>query len=227
MEEDQPIQPDESGHLDLKYRSWMEVPFADLTSFAYCLQSLSRCLHSLTDELSSLRFLQILNCSCNKLQSPPESIGALESLTVLKAMVTNLPPFQVALVNIEGCSSLQKLLVQNYDLSWLPLSLAKLKDTLSEIDLSNNNEQLAVTIPTEGLKHEFKTLQHDIVGYEFDLLQLEEQVAMLEQKKLNVENDLDQVRHFLRARECKRHIQCWVEQKWEEIKLACASKLPV
>jgi Leucine-rich repeat (LRR) protein len=151
---------------------------------------------------------------------------------------------------IEGCSSLQKLLVQNYDLSWLPLSLAKLKDTLSEIDLSNNNEQLAATIPTEvhrdidstmwiislqsqklecidGLKHEFKTLQHGIVGYEFDLLQLEEQVAMLEQKKLNVENDLDQVRHFLTARECKRHVQCWMEQKWEEIKLACASKMPV
>ena len=273
MEEDQPIQPDESGHLDLKYRGWTEVPFADLSSFAYCLQSLDvsfNQLQYLPDEFSSLRFLQILNCSCNKLRSPPESIGALESLTVLKAngnqltaipssigqckslqqlilsenILTSLP------AELKGCSSLQKLLVQNNDLSRLPLSLAKLKDTLIEIDLSNNNEQMTVTIPTEvhrdidsvmwiislqsqkrdcidGLKHDIKTLQHDIVGYEFDLLQLEEQVAMLEQKKRNIESDLEQVKHFLRAQECKRNVQYWMEQKWEEIKLACASKLPI
>jgi hypothetical protein len=125
-----------------------------------------------------------------------------------------------------------------------------MQNTLIEIDLSNNNKQLTTTIPTEvhrdiesimwiislqlqkrecidGLKHDIKTLQHDIVAYEFDLLKLEEQVAMLEQKKRNVQSDLEQVKYFLRARECKRNTQNWMEQKWEEIKLACASKLPI
>jgi Leucine-rich repeat (LRR) protein len=137
-------------------------------------------------------------------------------LILSENILTSLPQ------ELGDCSSLQKLLLQNNDLSRLPLSISILHNTLIEIDLSNNNKQLTTTIPTEvhrdiesimwiislqlekresidGLKHDIKTLQHDIVAYEFDLLKLEEQVAMLEQKKRNVQNDLEQVKYFLRA----------------------------
>lgn len=151
---------------------------------------------------------------------------------------------------LDGCINLEKLLVQNNDLSRLPLSLASLKDTLLEIDLSKNNKQLATTIPPEvhsdvdsvmwiislqrekrqcidGLKSDIKNLQHDVVGYETELRKLEEQIAILEQKKKNVTYELEQVRYFLKAREHKRNMQSWLEQKWEDVKLACARKLPM
>ena len=138
--------------------------------------------------------------------------------------------------------------MQNNDLSRLPLSLATLKGTLLEIDLSNNNQQLTTTIPAEvhrdiesimwilalqlekrrcidGLKAETKQVQHAIVGYEVDLSKVQEQIAILEQKKGNIKNDLEGVKYFLMARTYKREMQVWMERKWEETKRACSTKL--
>lgn len=270
MEDNEDFEPDESGNLDLKYRGWKELP-NHLDSFAYCLSNLDvsfNQLQSLPDGISSLKFLQVLNCSCNQIQSLPESIGCLESITILKAngnQLTTIPSgigrcknLQELILSeniltslpqeLDGCTSLQQLLVQNNDLSRLPLSLASLNGILTELDLSNNNAQMATTIPIEvhrdhdsvmwilslqrekrvmidSLKLDTKNLQHDIVGYEYETSQLQEQIKMLEQKRQGIERDMEEVKIFLIVREYKRLIKSWMETKWEQIIRAWSNKL--
>ena len=42
MEDDDCYEPDQNGHLELKYRGWTEYP-SNLGSFGYCLLSLGTC----------------------------------------------------------------------------------------------------------------------------------------------------------------------------------------
>ncbi|KAL3790704.1 hypothetical protein HJC23_009804 [Cyclotella cryptica] len=227
-------------------------------------------LQLLPDEISSLYFLQVLNCSCNKLQALPEGIASLECLAVLKAngnALTSIPSSigqckalkQLILSEniltslpqeISGCTRLELLLLQNNDLCRLPLSLASMSDNLREMDVSNNNHQLATNIPIEthrdvnsimwilalqqekrhcidNLKKDSSKTQHDIVVYEGELLEAEQRIATLEEKKKSVQYDLESVKYFLIAREHKRNMQSWMEEKWKEIKRACTSKLQV
>lgn len=199
-------------------------------------------LQALPKSIGSLENLTVLKANGNQIAVLPSSIGDLQNLQQLILSENNITALPQEL---EGCTSLQRLLLQNNDLSRLPLSLATLKGTLREIDLANNNHQLTTTIPAEvlrdldsimwiltlqrekrlcidTLKQDTKHVQHEIVGYEMELLRLEEQIAMLEEKKRNVKSDLEEVKYFLMARTYKRDLQRWVDQKWEEIKQACS-----
>ena len=207
----------------------------------------------------------MLNCSCNKLESLPESISSLECLIILKANGNKLVTIPSGIgqckalqqlilsennltsipQEISGCTSLEQLLLQNNDLCRLPLSLATLRGQLRGMDLSNNNKQLTTTIPKEthrdidsimwilalqhekrhcidGLKLNVRSIQHDIVAYEGELAEAQQQIAKLEQKKKRVDDELESVKYFLIARRHKRNMQNWLEHMWDELKRAVA-----
>ncbi|KAL9181563.1 hypothetical protein ACHAXT_010368 [Thalassiosira profunda] len=170
MEDNDDYEPNDSGHLDLRYSGWAVLE-PRVLSFASSLLSLDLSFNQLAElpeELSKLSILQELNCACNKLQALPESIGSLAWLKIVKAngnCLSSLPASLGECKNLEllnasenaltslpqeiaGCASLRTLLLQNNDLSRLPLSLASLGGQIQEIDVSNNNRELETTLPT-------------------------------------------------------------------------------
>lgn len=172
MEDNDDFQPDESGSLDLKYRGWASIHH-NLWSFSTSLVHLDLSFNSLSslpeEELPELRTLETFNIACNNLTTLPESIGALERLTVLKAngnALTHIPATIGRCVNleelnvsensltvvpheIEGCTRLRTILLQNNQLVRLPPSIASLEGTLRTLDLSNNHTDLDRVVPRE------------------------------------------------------------------------------
>ena len=171
MEDNDDFEPDSSGYLDLRYRGWTAID-PRVLSFSHCLLHLDvsfNQLQALPDEISCLHALQELNCACNKLQSLPGSIASLAWLRVIKAngnAITTIPkeigkckaleslnlseniltsiPQEIA-----GCTRLQTLLLQNNDLPRLPLSLVALSGVMQQLDISNNNKEINITLPTK------------------------------------------------------------------------------
>lgn len=265
-DDDDNYHPDSTGKLDLKYRGWTEVNQTVWT--LHSLQHLDLSFNSLTSispEIASLQFLVLFNCSCNKVHSLPDSIGTLQWLRIIKANGNELTtiPKEVGQLKaleeliltenqltslpqeISGCSALRSLLLQNNDLCRLPLSLATLSGHLRELDLSNNNHQLAKTIPSgvhkdvhsilwilslqqekrhciDKLKRDVKVLQHGIVASEGELAEAREKIASLEEKKRQLQEDLESAKYFLVARSHARNFRRWVLKIWLETKRAFA-----
>ncbi|KAL7461733.1 hypothetical protein ACHAXS_002142 [Conticribra weissflogii] len=270
MDDNEVYQPSASGHLDLKYRGWTTLQ-PNLYSFAHCLFYLDvsfNSLQTLPDEISSLNLLQEFNCSCNSIQNLPESIGSLEWLRVFKAngnKITTIPNnigrcrrleelvvsennLTALPCDIAGCTALQSLQLQNNDLPRLPISLALLNGKLHELNVTNNNSQLAVTLPTaihrdidsimwilklqheeshgfERMKQSVKSLQHDLIYVEGELSESLKRAAMLEKKKLRLEDDMKAVGYFLLVRYHSRRFWEWLLILWQEGKRAIASRL--
>jgi hypothetical protein len=271
MEDNEDYEPDASGHLELRYRGWTAVD-PRVWSFAHCLLNLDvsfNQLKTLPDEISNLHLLQELNCSCNKLQSLPGSISLLAWLRVIKAngnaitaipkeigqckvleslnlsenVLTSIPQ------EIASCTRLQTLLLQNNDLPRLPLSLAALSGQLQQLDISNNNEEIIITLPAKihrdahsimwilGLQHEKRhsidrlkqevnMFQHDNISAERELAMAKDRIATLEGKKKVLENDMESVRYFIIARAHYRDFRRRMSVCWRECKSACARKMP-
>ena len=268
MEEDNSYEPDNSGNLDLRYRGWSTIE-PRVSSFADCLLHLDVSFNQLNtlNEIENLHCLQELNCACNKLKSLPASIASLKWLRVIKANgnAINTIPFEIgqckALESLNlsenvltsipqelaGCTCLHTLLLQNNDLSCLPLSLAKLSGQLQQIDVSNNNKAMAVTLPAkihrdahsilwilslqqekyrniEKLEQEMKVLQHDNALAEHELSLAKDRIAMLEKSKTNLEKDMESAKYFIIARTYYRNGRRTIMHWWRECKRACASK---
>ena len=271
MEDNDDFEPDSSGYLDLRYRGWTAID-PRVLSFSHCLLHLDvsfNQLQTLPDEISCLHALQELNCACNKLQSLPGSIASLAWLRVIKAngnAITTIPkeigkckaleslnlseniltsiPQEIA-----GCTRLQTLLLQNNDLPRLPLSLVALSGVMQQLDISNNNKEINITLPTkihrnvhsimwilglqqekriciDRLREEVKVLQHDNISAERELAIAKDRIATLEEKKNAVEKDIESARYFIIARFHYRGFRLRLLQWWRECKSACSRKMP-
>ncbi|KAL7553158.1 hypothetical protein ACHAWF_017727 [Thalassiosira exigua] len=169
MEDNDDYEPDESGHLDLRYRGWTEIE-PRIWSFAHRLLKLDISFNQLEElpaEITKLQLLEELNCACNKLRSFPQSLASMVWLRVIKANgnslasipkevgqlkaleLLNLSENVLASIPLEvsGCASLSTLLLQNNDLPRLPLSLATLSRQMKQMDISNNSHEMAKTLP--------------------------------------------------------------------------------
>jgi len=268
MEEDNSYEPDVSGNLELRYRGWSEIE-PRVLSFADCLLRLDVSFNQLNtlNEIANLHSLQELNCACNKLKSLPASLASLKWLRVIKANGNAISsiPFEIghckALESLNlsenvltsipqelaGCTCLHTLLLQNNDLSCLPLSLAGLTGQLQQVDVSNNNKEMAITLPAkihrdaqsilwilslqqekylniDKLEQEMKVLQHENALAERELSLNKDRIAMLEKSKMNLEKDMESAKYFIIARTYYRNGRRKLNHWWRECKRACASK---
>ena len=161
MEDIDEVLCDENGYIDAKFRGWTEVQIEILQRTPDLIISIdlsSNLLNYLPDQIGDLSNLKCLNCSCNNLMILPNTIENLKKLQTLKANGNKL---QFLPVNIGDCSSLvnlylnenvlesipdelshcrklQILKIQNNALSYLSPKLALLKETMQEMDVSNN-----------------------------------------------------------------------------------------
>lgn len=267
MEEDNSYEPDASGILDLRYRGWSEIE-PRVLSFSDCLLHLDVSFNQLStlNNIANLHGLQELNCACNKLKSLPTSIASLKWLRVIKANgnAINSIPFEIgqckALESLNlsenvltsiphelaGCTCLHTLLLQNNDLSCLPLSLAALSGSLQQIDVSFNNKEITITLPTkihrdahsilwilslqqekyhniDKLEQDMKVVQHDNTLAEHELSLAKDRIAMLEKSKMNLEKDIKSAKYFIIARTYYRNGKRMMMHWWSECKRACAS----
>ena len=195
-------------------------------------------LQSLPASLFSLAWLTVIKANGNCVSTLPSEIGqckSLQTLNLSENVLTSLPN------EIAGCTSLRTVLLQNNDLPRLPLSLATLN--VQQMDISNNNTELKTTMPTEihrdassikfilslqrekrhridRLKVDIKGLQHDNIAIDQELAQAREKIAKLEEKKRQLEADMNSVAYFLVVRshcnELRRRILKW----WHKTKLA-------
>ena len=197
-------------------------------------------LQSLPASIFSMDWLTVIKANGNCLSTLPSEIGqckSLQTLNLSENALTSLPG------EIAGCTNLRTLLLQNNDLPRLPLSLACIYSTLQQMDISNNNAELKTTMPTEihrdvssimfilslqqekrhridRLKVDIKGLQHDNIAIDQELAQAREKIAKLEEKKRQLEADMNSVAYFLVVRshcnELRRRILKW----WHKTKLA-------
>ena len=269
MQDSVDYEPDKSGVLDLKYggRSVLEHR---VLSFAHNLVVLDvsfNLLKELPNEISQLTNLQELSCSANKLSSLPESIGSIHSLRVIRAnnnMLTILPSSIGQLKNLQqcifndnlltslsdsigGCTSLSSLLLQNNALRRLPSSLAFLKGQLCELDISRNDEQIQIALPTrihkdaesilwllalqrektcliDNLKEDVRRLQYEIAFSEEALLKARQDMAVLEDRKNSLNDELQSVKFFLCVRDHYRQLRRKALELWQTIRGACATE---
>ena len=214
MEDDEDYSPNDSGHLELRYRGWTDME-SRVISFAHCLVSLDvsfNQLQTLPDEISALTFLKELNCSCNKLLTLPKTIASMEYLREIKANGNCINALPVEIGNckalevlnlsenvltcipdaLAGCRGLHTLLLQNNDLPRLPLSLAALAGTIQQLDVSNNNEELLTTIPA-AIHRDVSSIiwllsvQKDS---RHDIDRLKQETMILERDNIGLEKDL-------------------------------------
>ena len=263
MEDIDDYEPDQSGLLELKYLGWTEVEPRVLT-FGSSLLHLDISFNQLVllpSDISNLCLLQELNVSCNKLQTLPQEIGTLPWLRVIKANGNRLQTLpaeigqckQLETLNlsenvltsipqeIAGCLSLLTLLLQNNNLARLPLSLASLKGQIQQLDISNNDAEMAKTLPIaihrdtdcimwllslqkekrhciDRLKQDVKLLQHDNIAAQKELVNAKDKIAILKGKKEALESDFESVRHFLVARAHYREFRIKMLHYWQETK---------
>ena len=223
----------------------LDVSFNQLTSLPPEISSLSllieldvSCnkLQSLPSELSSLTWLRILKANGNQLTTLPQTLGQLKKVEILNLsenLLTSIPQ------EIAACSSLQTLLLQNNDLQRLPLSLSALE--LKRLDLSNNT--LESILPAEihsdadsilwilrlqqekshcieNLKQDVKLLQRENMYTEQELTKANEKMLSLQERKAQLEQDMESVRHFLTLRKHYREFRIRLSNLWQECKRA-------
>lgn len=224
----------------------LDISFNQLTSLPPEISSLSMLaeldvscnkLQSLPSELSSLSWLRILKANGNQLCNLPLSLCQLKKLEILNVsenLLTSIPQ------EIAGCLSLHILLLQNNDLQRLPLSLSALM--LKQMDVSNN-KKLESTLPAaihsdtdsilwtlsvqqekshriENLKQDVKLLQRENMYSEQELAKANEQISILKDKKAQLEQEMESVRHFLTLRKHYRQFRLRLSLFWQECKRA-------
>lgn len=268
MDDIENFEPDSAGALDLKYQGLTEFdPLVFSCTNLLCLDVSFNLLTSIPDELSSLQHLQEIHCGSNKIATIPESIGSMSSLRVIEAqsnMLMGLPQSIGHLKCLERlnladnvltslpheighCHSLQSLILKNNALSRLPLSLASLKDTLLDLDVSNNDEQMQVALPSqihcdassvlwilslqrekthciESLKNEVRVSQHQTHESTEALTQARIEMEELETKKLNLEEEMESVRYFLTVRRYYRESRRKLTELWQNLRRACMKR---
>ena len=158
--EDEDCSVNEEGQIDVRYRGWTEI---DTSIWAFHQQVTSldlsyNRLQSIPKEISKLRRLTYLNCENNQIESLPETIGRLRALRILKLNENKLSilpdsigdclgltmlyldgnKIEMLPQSIGNCSSLELLKLGSNKLMDLPISMAQLKDTLHDIDVTNN-----------------------------------------------------------------------------------------
>ena len=265
MEDDEDYEPTVEGFLERRYRGLTDVE-PRVLSFSHRLLHLDvsfNQLQSVPTEIASLSLLQELNVSCNKLVTLPIEIGSLAWLRVIKANgnhITSIPCeisqckcLQILILSenlltsipsgISECSSLQTLLLQNNSLSCLPLSLAALSGKLQKLDISNNNQQMAESVPTaihrdpdsilwilanqqekgkciDTLNQDIKLLQHEYIATQHELSKAQEKISQLENRNNQLENDTEDVQMYLVARHHSREMRKRLIHFWTETKAA-------
>eukprot|EP00986_Skeletonema_menzelii_P009084 scaffold4054_cov142-Skeletonema_menzelii.AAC.7 len=269
MEDIDNYEPDSSGTLmDLKYQGLYVVDRQVLSYPSLLSLDLSfNLLQCLPEEISLLQNLEELLCASNKITALPDSIGSIQSLRLIKAnnnMMVSIPKSigqlqslkRLVLSNniltslpdeIGNCNNLESLLLENNSLCRLPLSLALLRGSLSELDVSRNDKQMQTTLPSqihqdaqsilwilalqrekthciENLKKDVKLLQHQIHSSEETLAELQQEMKNLETKKKRLEDDLESVRYFLNVRYHCREIRRKALELWQSVRRACARK---
>lgn len=161
MNDEEEIEVQDGGILELSYRGW-DMVNASIFTYSQSIVDLDlsfNCLVDLPAGIGKFRNMTKFNCSCNHLKSLPPEIGRLRKLTILKANGNNLCnlPDEIGLCislreinltenniislpdSIGDCISLKMLKVRNNDLNTLPLTLSNIKSQELTIDCENNN----------------------------------------------------------------------------------------
>ena len=161
MEDIDKVICDENGYIDAKFCGWTQVQnelWQMAPDLIISIDISSNLLKVLPDQIGYLSNLKCLNCSCNNLVILPNTIENLNNLQTLKANGNKLQciPTNIgkcsSLINLyvnenilesipdelSRCRNLQILKIQNNALSYLPPKLASLKETIQELDVSNN-----------------------------------------------------------------------------------------
>ena len=269
MDDIENFEPDSAETtFDLKHQGLTKfVPAVFSFTNLLCLDVSFNLLKSVPDELSLLQHLEEIHCCSNKIATIPESIGLMSSLRVIEAqnnMLMKLPQSighlkcleRVNLANnvltslpneIGHCHCLQSLILKNNALSRLPLSLASLKETLRELDVSNNDEQMQVALPSQihqdassilwilslqrekthcidSLKNEVRVLQHQTHESTEALAQAQIKMEELEAKKRNLEEEMESIRYFLTVRYYYRETRRKLTELWQNLRRACKKR---
>ncbi len=248
--EDEDCSVDEEGKIDVRYRGWTEID-TSIYNFYEQVMSLDLSFNQLQcipEEIGKLNRMTTLNCENNAIERLPESMGKLRALKVLKLSknnLTNLPEsigkcrkmtmlhldnnrIEFLPPSIGNCLNLQVLKLQHNGLKDLPITLAQLKETLQDIDVSNNPDlaiipkgvqgQSSVIMWIIGFRHdktmELKTIRQAIRATGDVMKKNEEWISVmnneieeLQKKKSGLLAEREGIWLFLQMRDFRRQLQ--------------------
>jgi Leucine-rich repeat (LRR) protein len=267
--EDEDCSVNDEGQIDVRYRGWTEID-TSIWSFHAKVTSLDLSynrLQSIPKEISKLKRLIHLNCEHNEINTLPETIGRLRALKVLKlngnklstipdeigncrnltTLLLNENKIELLPQSIGGCLSLEVLKLGNNDLKDLPITIAQLKETLNDVDVTNNPD---LAIIPEDVRGDSSAIMW-IVGFRHDrtmdvrlirqsILEMGQlmannnesiesfkvQIEELEKKRRKLVAEREEIWMFLQFRELRRHVQSKVKEIIQHCKRSFDKRTP-